>query len=87
VGAFTFSASFGCLWTMKRLWGIRVEEETETAGLDVSEHGMWGYPEFYIPVPGGWNQSLQHLQHAGMAKPDDPVVDEPVVVEAEPEAA
>ena len=21
-------------------------------GLDVSEHGMWGYPEFYIPVPG-----------------------------------
>jgi ammonium transporter, Amt family len=54
VGAFTFSASFGCLWTLKRLWGIRVEEETETAGLDVSEHGMWGYPEFYIPVPGGY---------------------------------
>jgi hypothetical protein len=26
----------------------------ETAGLDVSEHGMWGYPEFYIPVPGGY---------------------------------
>ena len=23
-------------------------------GLDVSEHGMWGYPEFYIPVPGGY---------------------------------
>src|SRR5437868_8920730 len=36
VGAFTFSASFGCLWTMKRLWGIRVEEHVETAGLDVS---------------------------------------------------
>jgi Amt family ammonium transporter len=54
VGAWTFSASFGCLWAMKRLWGIRVEPETETAGLDVSEHGMWGYPEFYIPVPGGY---------------------------------
>jgi Amt family ammonium transporter len=54
VGVFTFSASFGCLWAMKRLWGIRVEEEVETAGLDVSEHGMWGYPEFYIPVPGGY---------------------------------
>jgi ammonium transporter, Amt family len=67
VGAFTFTASFACLWTLKRLWGIRVEEHVETAGLDVSEHGMWGYPEFYIPVPGGWNQSLQHLQHAGMA--------------------
>jgi ammonium transporter, Amt family len=54
VGAFTFSASFGCLWTLNRLWGIRVEEDVETAGLDVSEHGMWGYPEFYIPVPGGY---------------------------------
>jgi len=26
----------------------------EQAGLDVSEHGMWGYPELYIPVPGGY---------------------------------
>jgi Amt family ammonium transporter len=54
VGAFTFSASYGALWTMKALWGIRVEPEVETAGLDVSEHGMWGYPEFFIPVPGGY---------------------------------
>src|SRR5207302_1940885 len=62
VGAFTFSASFGCLWTMKRLWGIRVEEHVETAGLDVSEHGMWGYPEFYIPVPGSYGtESHSHL--------------------------
>src|SRR6059036_2258107 len=62
VGAFTFSASFGSLWVMKRVWGIRVEPETETAGLDVSEHGMWGYPEFYIPVPGGYGtESHGHL--------------------------
>ncbi len=54
VGVWTFSASFGVLWTMKKLWGIRVEEHVETSGLDVSEHGMWGYPEFYIPVPGGY---------------------------------
>jgi Amt family ammonium transporter len=54
VGAFTFTASFAALWTMKVLWGIRVDPEVETAGLDVSEHGMWGYPEFYIPVPGGY---------------------------------
>ncbi len=34
----------------------------ETAGLDVSEHGMWGYPEFYIPVPGGYGtESHAHL--------------------------
>jgi ammonium transporter, Amt family len=55
VGAWTFSASFGVLWTMKKLWGIRVHEHAETLGLDVSEHGMWGYPEFYIPVPGGYD--------------------------------
>ena len=42
---------------MNKLWGIRVEEDVETAGLDVSEHGMWGYPEFYIPVPGGYGTS------------------------------
>jgi ammonium transporter, Amt family len=62
VGVFTFSASFGSLWAMKALWGIRVEPEVETAGLDVSEHGMWGYPEFYIPVPGGYGtEAHSHL--------------------------
>jgi Amt family ammonium transporter len=62
VGAFTFTACFGALWAMKRLWGIRVEEHVETAGLDVAEHGMWGYPEFYIPVPGGYGtESHSHL--------------------------
>jgi Amt family ammonium transporter len=54
VGVWTFSCSFAVLWAMKRLWGIRVHDDAETAGLDVSEHGMWGYPEFYIPVPGGY---------------------------------
>src|SRR5205085_12536730 len=62
VGAWTFSASFSVLWVMKKLWGIRVHEEAETLGLDVSEHGMWGYPEFYIPVPGGYGtESHSHL--------------------------
>jgi Amt family ammonium transporter len=55
VGGFTFAASFGCLFVLHKLWGIRTEPEVETAGLDVSEHGMWGYPEFYIPVPGGYD--------------------------------
>jgi hypothetical protein len=36
--------------------------EVETSGLDVSEHGMSGYPEFYIPVPGGYGtESHRHL--------------------------
>jgi Amt family ammonium transporter len=65
VGAFTFTASFGILWGLKALWGIRVEPEVETAGLDVSEHGMWGYPEFYIPVPGGYGTET----HGHLAPP------------------
>src|SRR5947207_13127568 len=84
VGAFTFSTSFACLWTMKRVWGIRVEEETETAGLDVSEHGMWGYPEFYIPVPGGYGTEAHgHLLGHGHAHPPEA----PVIPEPDPEAA
>ena len=50
------------LWLFKVTVGIRTDEDVETAGLDVSEHGMWGYPEFYIPVPGGYGtDSHGHL--------------------------
>ena len=74
VGVFTFSASFGSLWALNRLWGIRVEQHVETAGLDVAEHGMWGYPEFYIPVPGGYGtESHGHLGLAHAAPARAPV--------------
>jgi Amt family ammonium transporter len=72
VGAFTFTASFGSLWALNRLWGIRVEEHVETAGLDVAEHGMWGYPEFYIPVPGGYG--TESHGHLGPAHAHSPVL-------------
>jgi Amt family ammonium transporter len=62
VGAFTFTASFLVLGLMKMTVGIRTEPEVEAAGLDVSEHGMWGYPEFYIPVPGGYG--TEHASHS-----------------------
>ena len=65
VGAFTFSASFLVLFAFKKTIGIRTDAEDEHAGLDISEHGMWGYPEFYIPVPGGYgtDERLQPAQH------------------------
>jgi Amt family ammonium transporter len=31
--------------------GLRVSEEEEEAGLDISSHGMYGYPEQFIPQP------------------------------------
>jgi Amt family ammonium transporter len=75
VGVCTFSASFGVLFAMKKLWGIRVHEQAETLGLDVSEHGMWGYPEFYIPVPGGydtWGTPPWAREGAAAAAPPPP---------------
>ena len=33
----------------RRRSGLRVSEEEELAGLDISTHGMYGYPESFIP--------------------------------------
>ena len=70
VGLFTFSLSFATLKVMDLIWGIRVDPIVESQGLDVHEHGMWGYPEFYIPVPGGYGtESHGHVgvSHAPIA--------------------
>ncbi|MFC4306259.1 ammonium transporter [Cohnella boryungensis] len=44
-GAFAFAASFIVLWIVKQVIGFRVTEEQEIIGLDLSEHGTYGYPE------------------------------------------
>ena len=51
--ATVFCLSFGLFWIIKRTVGLRVSERDEIEGLDISEHGMWGYPESFMPVPGG----------------------------------
>ena len=51
VFAFVFSLSWGTFWAIKKTYGLRVSEEEEDAGLDISEHGMYGYPEQFIPAP------------------------------------
>lgn len=43
--AFVFTLSFSILWGMKKLMGLRVSKEEEVMGLDLSEHGTYGYPE------------------------------------------
>jgi Amt family ammonium transporter len=85
VGAFTFTASFVVLWLMKVTVGIRTEPEVESAGLDVSEHGMWGYPEFYIPVPGGYGTEAHG--HLGLSHGHARTTPAPVVPAAAPEPA
>ena len=49
--AFVFAASFATFYVIKKVYGLRVTESEEDAGLDISEHGMYGYPEQFIPQP------------------------------------
>jgi Amt family ammonium transporter len=51
VFAFVFVVSFATFWLIKKTYGLRVADEEEDAGLDISEHGMYGYPEQFIPTP------------------------------------
>jgi Amt family ammonium transporter len=44
-GVFAFVTSFIILWVIKQVMGLRVTEEQEIIGLDLSEHGNYGYPE------------------------------------------
>jgi Amt family ammonium transporter len=51
VFTFVFTLSFATFWAIKKTYGLRVTAEEEDAGLDISEHGMYGYPEQFIPAP------------------------------------
>jgi Amt family ammonium transporter len=51
VFAFVFVLSFAAFWAIKKTYGLRVSAEEEDAGLDITEHGMYGYPEQFIPAP------------------------------------
>jgi len=46
IGAFTFVVSYVVWMILKAVMGIRVDEEAEVSGLDVSELGMEAYPDF-----------------------------------------
>src|SRR3954468_3240274 len=54
--ACVFAVSYAVFAAIKATIGLRVSPEEEDAGLDISEHGMYGYPEQFIPPeewPGG----------------------------------
>ena len=54
--ACVFVVSYAVFGLLKYTIGIRVTPEQEEAGLDIVEHGMYGYPEQFIPpeeYPGG----------------------------------
>jgi ammonium transporter, Amt family len=48
-----FVISFVAFQVIKAILGgsLRVDADEEDAGLDIAEHGMYGYPEQFIPAP------------------------------------
>jgi Amt family ammonium transporter len=48
---FVFAVSYATFAIIKATVGLRVSEAEEDAGLDISSHGMYGYPEAFIPQP------------------------------------
>jgi len=46
-----FAISYLTFALIKATIGLRVSEDEEDAGLDISSHGMYGYPEQFIPQP------------------------------------
>ena len=55
VGAWSFVLTFAILKALDRLFGVRVSEEDEEAGLDLSQHGerAYAHDEGGIAFPGG----------------------------------
>ena len=44
-----FGLSMAAFYAIKKTMGLRVSDDEEYAGLDISQHGMYGYPEQFIP--------------------------------------
>lgn len=49
VALFVFVTSFAIFAAIKATLGMRVTATEEDDGLDISDHGMYGYPEVFIP--------------------------------------
>ena len=52
VFAFVFISSAAVFYACKKTIGLRVNAQQELEGLDIHEHGMWGYPEQFLPGYG-----------------------------------
>jgi Amt family ammonium transporter len=76
--SFVFVMSYTTFWAIKKSYGLRVSEEEEDAGLDISEHGMYGYPEQFIPPAeligygGGPSATIPPAPVASMATKEMP---------------
>ena len=72
---FVFIMSYATFWLIDKTYGLRVTPEEENAGLDISEHGMYGYPEQFIPAAelAGYG-AVPSLERFGTGPVSDPEV-------------
>ena len=63
IGAFSFATGWLAFTLIAKTVGLRAPEEDELAGLDISEHGMFGYPERFIEVIGA--EPEEPISHVG----------------------
>ena len=70
--AFVFAASFATFYVIKKVYGLRVTEAEEDAGLDISEHGMYGYPEQFIPQGEFPGSATFRSSRLGLRHPSHP---------------
>lgn len=52
IGGFAFVSAYIVFFALEKTIGLRADGEAEMEGLDISEHGMYGYPERFIDVIG-----------------------------------
>jgi Amt family ammonium transporter len=70
IGGWALALSLGLFFALKALGLLRVGAEEEIAGLDISEHGMYAYPQQLVALestPG--LPSPLSADHAGLALP------------------
>jgi ammonium transporter, Amt family len=63
-----FAISIATFAAIKATIGLRVPAEEEDAGLDISSHGMYGYPEQFIPQPE-YSTGIPNAMGGGAAIP------------------
>lgn len=63
-----FVISIATFAFIKGTIGLRVDDAEEEAGLDISSHGMYGYPEQFIPQPE-YSTGLPSTMGGGAAMP------------------
>lgn len=57
IGGFAFVSAYIVFTLISKTVGLRSSEEEEIGGLDITEHGMYGYPERFMDVVGATPES------------------------------